>query len=38
MKKIRESLGDRVFNAVNLTLITLMMLIVLYPLIYIVSA
>ena len=38
MKKIRESLGDRVFNTVNLTLITLMMLIVLYPLIYIVSA
>ncbi|MEA4824122.1 MAG: carbohydrate ABC transporter permease [Clostridiaceae bacterium] len=38
MKKIRESFGDRVFNTVNLTIMTIMMLAVLYPLIYIVSA
>ncbi len=35
---IRESAGDRIFNIVNLTLITILMLIVLYPLILVVSA
>ena len=38
MAAIRQSKGDRIFDAVNLTLMTLLMLIVLYPLVYILSA
>lgn len=40
MKKpgIRESAGDRVFDWTNLILLTLLMLLILYPLIYILSA
>ncbi|MEA4888660.1 MAG: carbohydrate ABC transporter permease [Clostridiaceae bacterium] len=38
MAAIKERSGDKVFNIVNFTLTTLFMLIVLYPLIYIVSA
>ncbi len=38
MPAIKESAGDKIFNAVNLILMTLFMMIVLYPLIYIVSA
>lgn len=37
MNKQRDSRGDRVFYAVNATLLTLAMLVVLYPLIFIVS-
>ena len=37
MASIRESTGDRVFNAVVLVIATVLLLIVLYPLIYIVS-
>ena len=36
--KIKESRGDRVFDAINTALMTLLMLIILYPLIFIVSA
>lgn len=36
--RIRESLGDRVFNAVNLLLMGIVLLLVLYPLYYIVIA
>ena len=36
MASIRESTGDRVFNAVVLVIATVLLLIVLYPLIYIV--
>ncbi|HML48972.1 MAG TPA: carbohydrate ABC transporter permease, partial [Clostridia bacterium] len=36
--RIRESLGDRVFNAVNLILMGIVLLLVLYPLYYIVIA
>ncbi|MCL2461777.1 MAG: carbohydrate ABC transporter permease [Defluviitaleaceae bacterium] len=35
---IKESFGDRVFNAINFVILTLILLVVLYPLIYIVSA
>lgn len=35
---IRLSSGDRIFNFINMTLLSLVMLIVLYPLIYILSA
>ena len=35
---IKDARSDRVFNAVNLTLVTLLFLIVLYPLIYVLSA
>ena len=35
--KIRESVGDRVFDIINLAAMTILMLAVLYPLIYIVS-
>jgi len=35
---IRLSTGDRIFNIINITLLSVIMLIVLYPLIYIVSA
>jgi len=35
---IKESAGDKVFNIINLALMTLLTLIVLYPLVYIVSA
>ncbi|NLD87810.1 MAG: carbohydrate ABC transporter permease [Clostridiales bacterium] len=35
---IKSTLGDRIFNAINLTLITILMLVVLYPLILIVSS
>ena len=38
MSAIKESAGDKVFNMVNLILMTLLMLVVLYPLVYIVSA
>ena len=38
MAAIRQSKGDRIFDAVNLILMTLLMLIVLYPLVYILSA
>jgi len=38
MKAIKENIWDRIFNIVNITLLTCFMLIVLYPLIYIVSA
>lgn len=38
MSAIKESPGDRVFDITNLVFMTLLMLIVLYPLIYIVSA
>ncbi len=36
--QIKDSPSDRVFNFINLTLVTLMFLIVLYPLVYVVSA
>ncbi|MFH5183497.1 carbohydrate ABC transporter permease [Paenibacillus sp. TAB 01] len=36
--KIRESGGDRLFNAVNYTLMSLILLIVLYPVIFIISS
>lgn len=36
--RIRESRGDRIFNAVNYTILTIFLLIVLYPLVYVVSA
>lgn len=36
--KIRESRADRVFNLVNYTILTLFLLVILYPLIYVVSA
>ena len=36
--KIRESRADRVFNLVNYTLLTVFLLVILYPLIYVVSA
>lgn len=35
---IRQSAGDRIFDAVNITLLTVFLLIVLYPCIYVVSA
>lgn len=35
---VKETRGDRIFNIVNLTIITLFMISVLYPLIYVVSA
>lgn len=38
MTVIKERAGDRIFNAVNLVLMTILMLIVLYPLVYITSA
>ncbi len=38
MAAIKQSRGDRVFDVVNLVLMTLLMLIVLYPLVFIVSA
>ena len=37
MKKQRDSRDDRIFYAVNAALLTLIMLVVLYPLIFIVS-
>jgi putative aldouronate transport system permease protein len=36
--KIREATGDRIFNVVNYTILSFFFIIVLYPLIYIVSA
>ena len=36
--RIRPSLFDRTFNVVNLALITLVLVIVAYPLLYIISA
>lgn len=38
METIREPFGDRVFNVVNYVVLSLFFIIVLYPLIYIVSA
>ena len=35
---IRDTRGDRIFNAVNYVVLTVYLLIVLYPLVYIVSA
>src|SRR4051794_11238734 len=35
---VKEPVGDRIFNVVNYTILTLFFLIVLYPLVYIVSA
>jgi multiple sugar transport system permease protein/putative aldouronate transport system permease protein len=37
-RHIRESRADRIFNFVNYTLLTIFMLLILYPLIYILSA
>ncbi len=37
MSRIKESRGDRIFGIVNFCIVTLLMLIVLYPLIYIIS-
>lgn len=36
--KIKDSLGDRIFTIINYTMLSVVMLIILYPLIYIVSA
>lgn len=36
--RIRESRADRIFNLVNYTLLTVFLLVILYPLIYVVSA
>ncbi len=38
MAVIKQSRGDRVFDIVNLTILTILMLLVLYPLVFIVSA
>ena len=38
LNAIRLSSGDRIFNIINLTLLSIIMVIVLYPLIYILSA
>ena len=38
MAVIKETKGDRIFNVVNLTLMTLLVLIIMYPLVYILSA
>lgn len=38
MAVIKETRGDRIFNAVNLALMTLLVLVIMYPLIYILSA
>nr|HML49637.1 carbohydrate ABC transporter permease [Clostridia bacterium] len=38
MRKIHERPGDRVFDAINLSLLTCLFLVVLYPMVYIVSA
>lgn len=37
-KRVRQSRGDAVFTIVNYTLLTLIMIIVLYPLVYVLSA
>lgn len=37
-KSVNQSLNDRVFNAINYTLLTIIILIILYPLIYTLSA
>lgn len=37
MAKMRDSIGDRIFNSINIILVTIFMLIVAYPLIYIIS-
>lgn len=37
-KKIKKSAGDRVFDGINITFLTILTILVLYPLIYILSA
>ena len=36
--RIRESRGDQVFKIINTTIVTILLIIVLYPLIYVVSS